>query len=577
MDWKSLIFIAVLASSFFIIQEIFSPKIVENVVQVEEAPKPKPVTKKEETFYVLENEYIQLVFSARNGAIAEINLPFKSKQNKKSPINKIEADRILEKKYPESDLFPESNYFIASTKGMEKREGVVDNYYPLLRRSINPKYYAFGFEDEEVQCRVKNFEKNSISFEISSSGRRITKTFTLLDAPYCFEVNSEASESKNLWLTSGILDVELILDSPSPEIKYEFRKEAKDIIETVSLPKKTTESGDANFNWICLSNGFFGLILDHQNSINPGYKVANVEGALVPSRLSLIDANNKLYPADKFPGYELFLPLKSSSKIRVFAGPLDAKILKEVDTTFKTNYIEAKSAQGFLSYISNPFAKFLLFLMKCFYAICRSWGVSILLLTIALRLILYPLNSWSIKSQKRMQEVAPKIKAIQEKYKKEPKKAQMEIVKVYRESGGNPLVGGCLPVLIQIPILFGMFLMLKSSFELRGVVFIPGWIDNLTAPDVLFSWNYPIILIGNQLHFLPILLGVVTFLQQRFSIKPTNQKLSDQQRQQAVMGNIMSVVLIFIFYKLPSGLNIYYLFSTLLGILQQWFINKRQA
>jgi YidC/Oxa1 family membrane protein insertase len=112
---------------------------------------------------------------------------------------------------------------------------------------------------------------------------------------------------------------------------------------------------------------------------------------------------------------------------------------------------------------------------------------------------------------------------------------------------------------------------------LRGASFIPGWIDDLTAPDVLFSWNYSLPLIGNQFHLLPILLGLVMFFQQRLmSTMPKDPALlTDQQRQQKFMGNIMAVVFTVMFYNFPSGLNIYWLSSMLLGMLQQYLTTKR--
>ena len=122
-----------------------------------------------------------------------------------------------------------------------------------------------------------------------------------------------------------------------------------------------------------------------------------------------------------------------------------------------------------------------------------------------------------------------------------------------------------------------MFDLLKSAFELRGASFIPGWIDNLTAPDVVFSWSYPIFFFGTSLHLLPILLGAVMFVQQKLSSPlPKNEKtLTDQQKQQKLMGNVMVVVFTVMFYHFPSGLNIYWLSSMALGILQQWVMNKK--
>ena len=190
--------------------------------------------------------------------------------------------------------------------------------------------------------------------------------------------------------------------------------------------------------------------------------------------------------------------------------------------------------------------------------------------------MLYPLNAWSFKSMKRMQQLAPEITLIQEKYKKDPKKSQIEIMNLYRERKVNPFTG-CLPLLIQMPFLIGMFDLLKSTFALRGASFIPGWIDNLTAPDVLFSWSYPIPFVGTEFHLLPFILGAVMFFQQRMSASaPKDPKaMTDQQRQQKAMGNIMVVVFTIMFYHFPSGLNIYWLSSMLLGMLQQWYTNKK--
>jgi len=140
----------------------------------------------------------------------------------------------------------------------------------------------------------------------------------------------------------------------------------------------------------------------------------------------------------------------------------------------------------------------------------------------------------------------------------------------------NP-ISGCLPLLIQMPFLIGMFDLLKSTFELRGASFIPGWIDNLAAPDVLFSWSTPIFFIGTEFHLLPFLLGGVMFLQQKVSSSlPTDGRpLTDQQKQQKMMGTMMTGVFTIMFYNFPSGLNIYWLSSMLLGIMQQWWTQKR--
>ncbi|MDB6081800.1 MAG: Membrane protein insertase YidC, partial [Chlamydiia bacterium] len=167
------------------------------------------------------------------------------------------------------------------------------------------------------------------------------------------------------------------------------------------------------------------------------------------------------------------------------------------------------------------------------------------------------------------------VKAIQERHKKDPQKAQQEIVALYREYGVNPL-SGCLPLLIQMPFLIGMFDLLKSAFELRGASFIPGWINDLSAPDVLFTWSYPLPLFGTEFHLLPFLLGGIMFVQQNMmSSMPTDKaQWTDQQRQQRAMGNMMTLVMAVMFYQFPSGLNIYWISSMALSMVQQWWTNR---
>src|SRR5690606_29419814 len=110
-----------------------------------------------------------------------------------------------------------------------------------------------------------------------------------------------------------------------------------------------------------------------------------------------------------------------------------------------------------------------------------------------------------------------------------------------------------------------------SSFPLRGAVFVPGWIDDLAAPDVLFSWSQPLWFIGNEFHLLPVLMGVTMFIQSKMSASSkapaASKEALDAQNQQKVMGRLMSVLFAVMFYKFPSGLNIYFMFSTLLGVV----------
>lgn len=568
-----------------------------------------PSQKIPEKYYVIETPYQQLVFSNYGGALAEINLPFKSSTDKESVVREIEFDRDMVKNHPYNARFPAHSYFTPGatpTTFTEHSEGVLGGYYPLIRRdlieknssksvNIRPRYYALNIVSEfpevaELVYEVKSFEKDKIVFEATQGHRRITKTFSVASeakAPYTLELSVDIEGSgRGLWLTSGIPEVEWISGAPAPALKLRQTRNQKVDIENLDLPKDTITMTTVNPDWICNSNGFLGMILDPLTEVESGYRTEFVPGAAVPSRLVEIGNEYERFTSKSMPGYMMMLPLKNTGgkmDFRVFAGPFSTEVLKTVDnvysnpeTGYNPDYIGCQSFHGWFAFISQPFAKFLFVLLNFFHFITHSWALSIVLLTVALRIMMYPLNAWSTKSMLKMQKIAPEVTAIQERNKKDPKKAQLEIMNLYRERGVNP-VSGCLPLLIQMPFLIGMFDLLKSTFELRGASFIPGWIDDLTAPDVLFSWERPIFFFGNQFHLLPILLGAVMFLQQRMSSTLPNDAslLTDQQRQQRFMGNMMTIVFAVMFYNFPSGLNIYWLSSMLLGMLQQWWTARQ--
>lgn len=568
--------------------------------------------KTEEKFYVLETPYQQFVFSNYGASLAEINLPFQSESHPDSVVREIEFDRDMVKEYPDNAYFPSHSYYSPSLSNEKEPvfnpKGKLGGYYPLLRRDlikktenqtirIKPAFYALNIVSEhpetaELSYELKHFDNESIVFESTQTYRRITKKYTVRseldgDAPYCLNLEiAIEGEGRGLWLTSGVPEVEWISGGTAPALKYRLTRNQNSEVEKIDLPSNSITVSSVYPDWICNSNGFLGMILDPLKEIDAGYKIQYVSGQTVPSRLVEFSVTNDWFKEDNLPGYMSLLPLKSKGgnmKFRFFAGPFDTDVLKKIDsfyadttTGYNPDYIACQTMHGWFTFISEPFAKFLFILMNFFHFVTGSWAFSIVLLTISLRMMMYPLNAWSTKSMIRMQQISPEVAAIQEKYKGDPKKGQIEIMNLYRERGINP-ASGCIPMLIQMPFLIGMFDLLKSSFALRGAPFIPGWIDDLTAPDVLFTWKHSIFFIGNEFHLLPFLLGAVMFIQQRLSAtgpKDTSQ-MTDQQRQQRTMGTMMTVVFTVMFYNFPSGLNIYWLSSLLLGILQQWTMSKR--
>ena len=187
-----------------------------------------------------------------------------------------------------------------------------------------------------------------------------------------------------------------------------------------------------------------------------------------------------------------------------------------------------------------------------------SYGLAIILLTFLIRIVFWPLNHKSMVSTRHMQEIQPLITAMKEKYKNEPQKQQQEMMALYKEHKINPM-GGCLPMLIQIPVFFALFIVLRGAIELRFSSFL--WIADLSTPENLFQNILPF-----GLNILPLFMGVTMWIQQKMT--PT----SDPQQQKMMM--MMPVLFTFMFYSFPSGLSLYWSTNQVMMIVQLAWMKK---
>ena len=203
-----------------------------------------------------------------------------------------------------------------------------------------------------------------------------------------------------------------------------------------------------------------------------------------------------------------------------------------------------------LGYFGNLFR--VIYILNGLYHVTHNYGWAIVILTIIINVILYPFSWKSFRSMNAMQKLAPQIEEIKKKFRDQPQRLNKEIMALYRKEGVSPL-GGCLPMLFQIPVFFALFTTLRSAIELRGAPFI-GWIHDLSLPDTLFTIR------GFPFHLLPIFMGVTTFFQ---------QKLTGSQTQNPLMSSFMPIFLTFIFYNFPSGLVLYWFINSVLSIIEQ--------
>ena len=189
-----------------------------------------------------------------------------------------------------------------------------------------------------------------------------------------------------------------------------------------------------------------------------------------------------------------------------------------------------------------------------------SYGVAIILLTVAIKLVLYPLTVKQVKSMKSVQEIQPKVKALQEKYKDNKEKLQSEIAALYKAHKVNPLAG-CLPLVVQMPILMGIFFAIKEYQYEGPTKFL--WLDNLQQGTSITDPSDPYFII-------PLLCAVTTFVQQK-------QTTTEMTQQNKMMLMFMPVFIGYIAITFPAGLGVYWVVSNLVQIIQQWFMYRKST
>jgi YidC/Oxa1 family membrane protein insertase len=268
---------------------------------------------------------------------------------------------------------------------------------------------------------------------------------------------------------------------------------------------------------------------------------------------------------------------KNTDVFRFYIGPKKEDVLARYNDSakngFKTAdlYLEKSIPSSWISWLAN----ILKFFLELFYKAVPNYGVAILLLTLLIKLLFWPLTNKSYESTAKMQALQPKIKELQAKYKANPQKMNQEMAALYKKEGVSPL-GGCLPLLLQLPIFFALYNLLSTHFELRGASFIGGWIGDLSVPDSLFRFTpFTVPLINLQigsLRLLPFLMLGTTFLQSKVS-----QSSTPTDRNMALMTYAMPLVFFFILYNMPSGLVLYWTAQNVLGIVQQLYYNYRRA
>jgi YidC/Oxa1 family membrane protein insertase len=305
--------------------------------------------------------------------------------------------------------------------------------------------------------------------------------------------------------------------------------------------------------WLGVENQFFAVLLTPsggqqiQHAVFQCFNKRDEYGSVPQAEEPDIEAS-ALFPAVKVPAAQ-----SVTLSYGIYAGP------KEYDRLSALG----DQQQELMNYGHfEPLIVCMLYVLHTFYAYIGSYGVAIILLTLLIKVITWPLQSFANRSGKRMQALAPKLKELQAKYKDQPEKLNTETFAMYKEYSVNPF-GGCLPALIQMPVFFSLYFMLQNAVELRGQSFL--WVHDLTQPDTVASMTLPMALplIGNHLTLNPLPLMVTGLTMVMMRMTP---QIGDPQ--QAKIAQWMPLIFLFIFYNFAAGLSLYYVVNNCVSILQ---------
>ena len=251
----------------------------------------------------------------------------------------------------------------------------------------------------------------------------------------------------------------------------------------------------------------------------------------------IVDGDSKENPV-------LYMDAKPDMSFNGYIGPKEYKTLKAIDPVL-TNAVEF----GWFTFVAKPLFMVLLWL----YDHIGNWGWAIIALTFLVRLVLYPLTYKGMVSMQKMKDIAPKVKELQQKYKGDPQRMNAAVMELYKKHGANPL-GGCLPMLLQIPVFFAIYRVLLNAVELQGAPWML-WVTDLSRMDHTF--------------ILPILMGASMYYQQKLT--PTN--FTDPMQEKVM--KFLPVIFTFFFITFPSGLVLYWFVNNLFSIAQQLIINRQ--
>ncbi len=411
--------------------------------------------------------------------------------------------------------------------------------YVFDNNELNVKKTYF-FDKFKIAATVSFFNKTKVSKEIGQKIKNFTIDYYFLD---------KKNLPKNYFTEKTLYEYSIATPSDL------FRKN-----NASSFNEKDKRITSGEINWTGFRDRYFCII------VKPEYETN--EAFVNPLNEEILEIKISPRTTTVAPGGVIHL----SSLI--YVGPQDLKLLKSYAASF--DKIMNFKIGGFMDVLTfgltDIVGKGMLRTLNFTHNLIPNWGICIIILALLVYGVTYPLTLKSISSVKKMQQLQPEIQKIQARNKDNPQKTQKEMMELYKKHRFNPF-GGCLPMLLQMPIFVSLYQVLWRSFNFKGANFL--WIKDLSEPDRLFVLPYSMPFLGNEINILPFLVMVAMFFQQKNSAK--NMVIADPNQlvQQKMMANVLPVIIGFFFYRVASGLALYFTIFYFLSAITQWKMAKQ--
>ncbi len=422
-------------------------------------------------------------------------------------FGRISQFTLLAEKYKTDENKTLELFDISKTKALEIR-------------FTNPALNKEAFEtDYKASTSTLNLTDKGATVVLTQtlSTNTVTKTLTIYPDGH-YDLDIQLSKNEDYFLTTGYRPI--ADKSKFMIVKGALIKGADNIINTI-------EDGDAlgneQFKGASIASAFDRYYTSLLYNFDKGMSVSLLKDT----------EDNPL----------IFIQGEQNLKLNGYIGAKDYRILYNINPAL-VDTVE----YGWFTFLSKPFFAVIMWI----YNVIGNWGWAIILFTLLIKLILFPLSYKGMMSMQKLKDLAPKMKEIKEKYGKEPQKMNQHMMELYRKHNANPM-GGCLPMLLQIPVFFALYRVLLNAVELQGASWIL-WIEDLSKMDPYF--------------ILPILMGASMYLQQKLT--PTT--ITDPLQQKIFM--YLPLVMTMFFITFPSGLVLYWLVNNIFSIAQQYYINN---